>query len=246
MQTTPTLANSLTSMGPPDYSSAVTLVDIEAPLTNYALIWTADTDCYVDAIVTASGASGSIYISVQPPNKPTDMIFMAGDKAAGDRFTYQLRIIKGTKIYTGGDSDSRVSRLILVKRLPVINPPLYVDGQVLVNYSTVEQDTGIKWLDGSPIYQRTFTGTKDLTANANTVLASLSGISRLIHGEGIVSRGASSFITIPSRSVDSSEAATHLIGDITQTTGGAVAITVRSDVAVTAAYYAVTLRYTKV
>lgn len=32
-----------------------------------------------------------------------------------------------------------------------------------VNYSTTEQDTGIKWLDGKPIYQRTYSGTTTST-----------------------------------------------------------------------------------
>ena len=34
-----------------------------------------------------------------------------------------------------------------------------------IDYSTTEQDTGLKWIDGSAVYQQTFTGT---TPNANT------------------------------------------------------------------------------
>ena len=38
-----------------------------------------------------------------------------------------------------------------------------------VDYSTSEQDTGVKWIDGRPIYQKTYTGT---TASNQTVIDS--------------------------------------------------------------------------
>jgi hypothetical protein len=39
-----------------------------------------------------------------------------------------------------------------------------------VDYSTTEQDTGLKWIDGKNIYRRTFTGN---LGNASTQIASV-------------------------------------------------------------------------
>lgn len=47
--------------------------------------------------------------------------------------------------------------------------------QNIVNFSTEEQDTGIKWIDGKPIYQRTFEKTINVTGGSRnwyTVLTS--------------------------------------------------------------------------
>ena len=43
--------------------------------------------------------------------------------------------------------------------------------ETLVNYSTAEQDTGRKWIDGQTIYQRTYEGTTktDFAANSVTI-----------------------------------------------------------------------------
>lgn len=40
-----------------------------------------------------------------------------------------------------------------------------------VNYSTEEQDTGLKWLNGETIYQKTFTGAFSMTGTAWTSFA---------------------------------------------------------------------------
>lgn len=40
-----------------------------------------------------------------------------------------------------------------------------------VDYSTEEQDTGLKWIDGSPIYQKTVVYTSAIAVNATTTLA---------------------------------------------------------------------------
>ena len=41
-----------------------------------------------------------------------------------------------------------------------------------IDYSTSEQDTGLKWTDGKKLYQRTYTGT--LGTGATTTIASVS------------------------------------------------------------------------
>jgi hypothetical protein len=46
-----------------------------------------------------------------------------------------------------------------------------------INYSTNEQDTGLKWIDGtSSVYRRTFTGTISSGNNANTLIADFTGL----------------------------------------------------------------------
>ena len=40
-----------------------------------------------------------------------------------------------------------------------------------IDYSTEEQDTGLKWIDGSPIFQKTIVYTTAIAANSTTTLA---------------------------------------------------------------------------
>lgn len=40
-----------------------------------------------------------------------------------------------------------------------------------VDYSTTEQNTGLKWIDGKPIYQRTFNPNITLTTTGQSVMA---------------------------------------------------------------------------
>lgn len=46
---------------------------------------------------------------------------------------------------------------------------------VPINYSTAEQDTGLKWIDGKPIYQKTFSETS-CPNNSSVTVASLSSL----------------------------------------------------------------------
>lgn len=53
-----------------------------------------------------------------------------------------------------------------------------------VDYSTDEQDTGLKWIDGSSIYQRTFKLSETITAQANSwtdTLITITGATALIN-----------------------------------------------------------------
>ena len=237
MQASPAMANSLTTMGPPDYSRQ----EATNRITSNNGTWTVDRNGYVRVQIQAmSAASACCEINGRRVGQNYSGVSAGSQAFLAD--VYPVKTGDVVKLFVDAD----VATNILCNYIPpVINPPLYVDGGALVNYSTIEQDTGIKWLDGKTIYQRTLTGTKDVSANLNTVLVTVTGVERLIKGEGVVSRGASSFVTIPCRTVDASEAAGHLVGDITQATGGSIAVTIRSDVAITGAYYAVTLQYTK-
>ena len=67
------------------------------------------------------------------------------------------------------------------------------DGEVIypqtisdMDYSTSEQDTGCKWIDGKKIYKQTFTGTYNLPANSTTNVLTFSGVSDLVDVKGWV------------------------------------------------------------
>ena len=49
-----------------------------------------------------------------------------------------------------------------------------------INYSTEEQDTGLKWLNGEAIYQKTFTGTFSMTGTSWTSFADVTNEDILI------------------------------------------------------------------
>lgn len=55
------------------------------------------------------------------------------------------------------------------------------------NYSTDEIDTGLKWIDGATIYQKTFTGTHGEEGGSETLLA---GIDKIINAYGYVEDGS--------------------------------------------------------
>jgi hypothetical protein len=53
-------------------------------------------------------------------------------------------------------------------------------GGSAIDYSTVEQDTGIKWVDGSPIYQKTVQATlPDCTTNGTSATVDIAGFSNI-------------------------------------------------------------------
>ena len=65
------------------------------------------------------------------------------------------------------------------------------DGEVIypqtisdMDYSTSEQDTGCKWIDGKKIYKKTFTGTYNSAANTTTNIFTFSGVSDLVDAKG--------------------------------------------------------------
>lgn len=53
-----------------------------------------------------------------------------------------------------------------------------------MDYSTSEQDTGCKWIDGKPIYKQTFAGTYNSPANTTTNVFTFSGVSDLVDVKG--------------------------------------------------------------
>lgn len=53
-----------------------------------------------------------------------------------------------------------------------------------MDYSTSEQDTGCKWIDGKKIYKQTFTGAYNSPAKATTNVFTFSGVSDLVDVKG--------------------------------------------------------------
>lgn len=49
-----------------------------------------------------------------------------------------------------------------------------------VDYSTTEQDTGLKWIDGKPIYQKTITKNNTVYGNATQINANVADMDKLI------------------------------------------------------------------
>ena len=62
-----------------------------------------------------------------------------------------------------------------------------------ISYSTEEQDTGLKWIDGSPIYQKTIVYTNAIAVNQTTTLAIANyigaDVAQIIEINGITGNG---------------------------------------------------------
>lgn len=131
--------NELLTMGPPDYANMETISRIS---TNNGT-WTADRDGYV--FCAGSGAN-------------FDVNFYVNEKVATNLFSFSNTQI-GTILQIKKNDIVRITANSNFNCLfipPVINPPVYLESAPLIDYSTVEQDTGRKWIDGHSIYQRTF------------------------------------------------------------------------------------------
>ena len=77
------------------------------------------------------------------------------------------------------------------------------DGEVIypqtisdMDYSTTEQDTGCKWIDGKPIYKKTFSFTL-ANAEATTINHGISNFGLLIKFEGSVVQSGTKNVPIP-------------------------------------------------
>lgn len=94
---------------------------------------------------------------------------------------------------TAAGSTKKMTRGDLIGGAPL--PANSVNGQAIAggavtaaktafggNYSTSEVNTGFTWIDGKPIYKRTFTGTH--TTNTSLILIASSGIDSLVDSTG--------------------------------------------------------------
>ena len=118
----------------------------------------------------------------------------------------------------------------------------WVNGSVSggINYSETEQDTGLKWIDGSAIYQRTFVVSKsDLTSQGNNNYKYTASIAfnRIIAFKNVIQYN-NSFATLPSGTTNT--AYTNYINVIDSSgitfTLGASMYNILNDIAVTIEY----------
>ena len=58
-----------------------------------------------------------------------------------------------------------------------------------MRYTQAENDTGMRWYDGKPIYCRVFTGST-LTNSAGTTIGTISGVDALVRIDGHIRRAA--------------------------------------------------------
>lgn len=75
-----------------------------------------------------------------------------------------------------------------------------------VNYSLEEQNTGLKWIDGKDIYQKTiyFNALGGANAQVTRDISDLN-ISTLIKAEGLVMDPYNNYLTLPNVEIDSSQ-----------------------------------------
>jgi hypothetical protein len=115
-----------------------------------------------------------------------------------------------------------------------------------MQYSLDEQLTGDLWLDGRPIYQRSFTGTVNLVASSNVVVTLSGPFDNIISWSGVIQRSTTTNFLIPSRTVDNTESANHTVCDISHIiSSGNIIITIRPSASIDNAQYYFTLKYTK-
>jgi hypothetical protein len=169
MQATPAMANALTTMGPPNYSA----MEGTNRITVNNGTWTVDRNGYVMVSLQADVGVGAVCTI---NGKAASTAYAGGSGIGTLRNVFPVKIGDVVRLYVDSGTANYIGCFFIP---PVVNPPLYVDGAALLSYSTEEQDTGTKWIDGKSIWQRTFgvttaslipvTGTVEITVPANTV-----------------------------------------------------------------------------
>lgn len=110
-------------------------------------------------------------------------------------------------------------------------------GGSVVNYSTTEVNTGMKWIDNKPVYQCVFTG--DVNGSANYNIPGSDVIDTLISVEASVNNGTAVQRVLPYRPGSTSYQYVHK-------TASGLFVSSDSTSANNYKYYIVVARYTKV
>ena len=142
-------SNELLTMGPPDYKNMESINRIS---TNGGT-WTVIRDGYVCVQVTASTSDQSVLHIINGHIVGTGM----GDIGTPDRGVTSVYAVKKddvVKLATQTGSYFGSSFCFFVP--PVLNPPVYFESFPMLDYSTVEQETGRRDVNGKMIYQRSF------------------------------------------------------------------------------------------
>lgn len=112
-------------------------------------------------------------------------------------------------------------------------------------YSTTEQLTGDVWIDGKPIYRRSFTGTISQAASTrNSVTLIASGVETIINGSGYWDAGGTFMVPVGSTVTSTTALNTAYGSEIRLQSNAASLLTVSSSARSSAPYH-VTIEYTK-
>ena len=90
---------------------------------------------------------------------------------------------------------------VIKHRRPVIAPDSDTGemgpvGGAGLDYSATEQDTGLKWIDGRTIYQKTISGTMDV-GSPTTTAHGITDLNLPISIVGVIQRNASEWVPFP-------------------------------------------------
>lgn len=113
------------------------------------------------------------------------------------------------------------------------------------NYSTSEQKTGRKWIDGKDIWMKTITGSITVSANTRSSNELVVGVDTLIGGKGVFKEDSSAnvYILIPGSRINSANNTTGFSSILH--VDGAVSLYTRSEYNRSGAPFYAVIEYTK-
>lgn len=121
------------------------------------------------------------------PSEPGDNEIRAAITADGASGVTAYYVVLSRVTITSGTTDLTSDDIATGDIAQVTAPNVdFTPVTSLGDYSTTEQDTGHKWIDGKPIYRKCYTGTITITANTRVtvVLESSTNIENLINVGG--------------------------------------------------------------
>ena len=167
--------NELLTMGPPDTDHAIT---VTPTVVGNVGTWENDIGLgYILAGTNVTGASQGFTIAKNGIKLGTYYLPSGGSDG-------ELRTIRQIELHDIITITTPGPKLFWFVP-PRLNPPVYLESFPLLDYSTVEQETGRKWIDGKMIYQKTcvdcFTGAIGTAEGAiGTVAALIPGATKLM------------------------------------------------------------------
>ena len=101
-------------------------------------------------------------------------------------------------------------------------PPAYGGGGGGVSYTEAEQDTGLTWIDGDPIYKQTFVeATVANGATPTSITHSITGLTQVVGFEATVKRSNGEWLLLPfAHIIDTFEISLLVSGTIIEMTPG--------------------------
>ena len=169
-----------------------------------------------DTVADNPSACGLIVVkgvasaSPTPPSNGDIRSAITADGASGTNAYYvvlaQITIASGTTTLTSSNISNGSKAKLNNSNLPQINSSNIDLASIGLDYSTIEQDTGAKWVDGKTIYKKTINFGALPNNNIKDVAHGISNFGWLIKIEGIAKRSAGdgTFFPLPFVSKNSS------------------------------------------